>query len=62
MRDSRKWLRTYPYLGAPVEGHPRRYQMVVSEHRVIYRIDPDTGESMTAGDIRVVAVFGPGQP
>lgn len=62
LRDSRRRLRTYPYLGASIEGRPGRYQLVVSEHRVIYRVDPDTGESVTAGDIRVVAVFGPGQP
>ncbi len=62
LRDSRKRLRTYPYLGAPIEGWPGRYQLVVSEYRIIYRVDPDTGESATAGDIRVLAVFGPGQP
>ncbi len=62
LRDSRKRLRTYPYIGTPIEGHPKRYQLVVSEYRVIYRIDPDTGESATAGDLRVLAVFGPGRP
>ena len=62
LRDSRRRLVEYPYLGAPVDGHKGRYQIVVSEHRLIYRIDPDTGDSATAGDIRVLAVFGPGQP
>jgi plasmid stabilization system protein ParE len=62
LRDSRKQLRSYPYLGTAIEGHSGRYQMVISEHRVIYRVDPDTGESATAGNVRVIAVFGPGQP
>ncbi len=62
LRDSRKKLRTFPYLGVAIEGRPGRYQIVVSDHRLIYRIEPDTGDSVTAGDILVLAVFGPGQP
>jgi plasmid stabilization system protein ParE len=62
LRDSRKTLRTYPYLGAPVEGRPGRYQIIASDYRIIYLVDPDTGESATAGDILIVAVLGPGQP
>lgn len=62
LRDSRMRLRTYPYLGAPVADRPGRYRLVVGEYRLIYRVDPDTGVSDTAGDVRVVAVFGPGQP
>ena len=34
----------------------------MAEHRIVYRVDPDTGESSTAGDVRILAVFGPGQP
>jgi hypothetical protein len=30
-------------------------------YRVLYRLDPDTGSNDTAGDIRVLRVFGPGQ-
>jgi hypothetical protein len=37
-------------------------QLVVAEHRVIYRIDPDTGSSSTAGDVRILLVLGPGMP
>jgi hypothetical protein len=37
-------------------------QLVVANHRIIYRIDPDTGSSSTAGDIRVLVVLGPGLP
>ena len=62
LRGGLKGLRIYPYLGAPIAGQPGRYQLVISEHRVIYRVEPDTGESATAGDVRVLAVFGPGQP
>ena len=62
LRDSLRRLQTHPYLGARIDGRPGRYQWVVSGYRVIYRVDPDTGDSGTTGDIRVVAVFGPGQP
>ena len=62
LRDRRKRLRTHPYLGTPIEDRPERYLLFVSEHRLIYQVDPDTGESATAGDVRVVAMFGPGQP
>ena len=30
-------------------------------HRVIYRVDPDSGSNATAGDVLVLRVFGPGQ-
>jgi len=30
-------------------------------YRVLYRVSPDTGLSSTAGDVRVLRVFGPGQ-
>lgn len=62
LRTARKQLRTHPYLGARSTELPGRRQLVVSEHRIIYRLDPDTGESATAGDVRILAVFGPGQP
>ena len=29
--------------------------------RVLYEVDPDTGRSATAGDVRVLRVYGPGQ-
>lgn len=62
LRTSRLGLRDHPYLGAPSSELPGYRQLVVSEHRIIYRVTPDTGDSATAGDIRIVAVFGPGQP
>ncbi len=30
-------------------------------YRVLYELYPDTGVNMTAGDVRVLRVFGPGQ-
>jgi hypothetical protein len=30
-------------------------------YRVLYRVDPDTGHNETAGDVRVLRIFGPGQ-
>jgi len=30
-------------------------------YRVLYRVIPDTGRNDTAGDVRVLRVFGPGQ-
>ncbi len=62
LRDARRTLRAHPYLGRPSEEHPGHRQLVMSGYRLLYRVDPDTGDSDTAGDIRIVAVFGPGQP
>jgi plasmid stabilization system protein ParE len=45
--------------------HPQRErgrrEFSVEGHRVVYRVTPDTGRSATAGDVRIVRVFGPGQ-
>ena len=30
-------------------------------YRVLYRVIPDTGHDDTAGDVRILRVFGPGQ-
>jgi hypothetical protein len=35
--------------------------MTCEGHRVIYRVQPDTGLNATAGDVLVLRVFGPGQ-
>ena len=45
----------------PVADHPGRREMTCERHRVIYRVQPDTGLSATAGDVLVLRVFGPGQ-
>lgn len=62
MRVVPRALAAQPYLGVTSEEHPGHRQVVVSGYRIVYRIDPDTGDGATAGDIRIVAVFGPGQP
>jgi plasmid stabilization system protein ParE len=61
LREARSALRTHPYLGAPSEAFPGHRQHVVSSYRIIHRIDPDTGDSSTAGDVRIVTLFGPGE-
>jgi hypothetical protein len=30
-------------------------------YRVVYEVVPDTNDNATAGDVRVLAIFGPGQ-
>jgi len=61
LRDARRSLQDNPYLGSASAEHPSHRQLVISGYRVIYRVDPDTGAGATAGDIRIVAVFGPGE-
>jgi hypothetical protein len=41
---------------------PTRRMLVVREYRVIYTVNPDTGDNRTAGDVTVLAVLGPGEP
>ena len=55
-------LRRYPYLGAPDDERNGHRKPVKSGYRIIYRVSPDTGETKTAGDVIVVAIFGPGEP
>jgi plasmid stabilization system protein ParE len=55
-------LRSHPYLGSASQNHPGYYQLVIHGHRLIYRVIPDTGDGATAGDVLIVALFGPGQP
>ena len=62
LRDARRRLRTHPYLGPASDEHPGRRVLVVPGYRLIYRVAPDTGNNATAGDVRLLAVFGPGQP
>jgi plasmid stabilization system protein ParE len=62
LRGVRRRLREFPYLGAPDRDNFGYYRLVASEHRIIYAVDPDTGDRDTAGDVLIVAVFGPGQP
>ncbi len=62
LRAVRARLREFPYLGAPSPEHAGLRQIVVAEHRIIYRVDPDTGDSATAGEVLILTVLGPGMP
>lgn len=61
LRDHRRQLQAFPYIGAPDPEQPGLRRFVVSGYRLIYRVDPDTGDGATAGDVRVLALRGPGQ-
>jgi plasmid stabilization system protein ParE len=62
LRDAPAGLADAPYTGRPAPGLDGLRQLVVADHRIIYRIAPDTGLSSTAGDVRVLLALGPGLP
>ena len=62
LQDAGTRLLENPYLGARVAGAAPARQLAVSGYRLIYIVEPDTGNANTAGDIRIIAVLGPGQP
>jgi hypothetical protein len=46
----------------PVSEHPGVRELPCSGgYRVFYELHPDTGRDETAGDVRLLRVFGPGQ-
>ena len=46
----------------PVGQHPgTRECPCAGGYRVIYEVIPDTGRDETAGDVRILRVYGPGQ-
>ena len=51
----------HPYAGQRLQGTRGRYQIVISNYRVVYELSPDTHDSRAAGDVSIVAVLGPGQ-
>jgi plasmid stabilization system protein ParE len=54
-------LRQSPCLW-PAGDHPGVRELpCAGGYRALYRIIPDTGRDETAGDVRVLRVFGPGQ-
>jgi plasmid stabilization system protein ParE len=59
--QARRTLRDHPYIGVQDANQPIYRVLVVSDYRLVYRVLNDTGDHATAGDIRIVAVFGPGQ-
>jgi hypothetical protein len=61
-----------PRIIAAIEGlpgHPCRHarsehgrrEFSAEGHRIVYRVEPDTGSNSTAGDVLVLRIFGPGQ-
>lgn len=59
VRDARRQLRTLPYLGPESPDYPGCRALVI-EGYLIYEVAQDTGDSETAGDVTVLAVFPPG--
>jgi plasmid stabilization system protein ParE len=54
-------LRDHPCM-YPVGEHPGVRELPCDGgYRALYEVIPDTGRSETAGDVRVLRVFGPGQ-
>jgi plasmid stabilization system protein ParE len=45
----------------PVGEHPGIRELSRAGYRVLYRVEPDNGRNETAGDVRIMRVFGPGQ-
>jgi plasmid stabilization system protein ParE len=46
----------------PLGDHPGVRELpCAGGYRALYEVTPDTGRSETAGDVRVLRVFGPGQ-
>jgi len=61
IRTDIRRLRQSPCLW-PVGQHPGvREVSCAGGYRALYRVIPDTGRNATAGDVRVLRVFGPGQ-
>lgn len=42
-------------------SHPGTREILVHGYRIIYEVNPDTGDNSTAGNVEVLRVFGPGQ-
>jgi plasmid stabilization system protein ParE len=54
-------LRDYPCLHPVGQSPGVRELPCDGGYRALYRVSPDTGHDGTAGDVRVLRVFGPGQ-
>lgn len=61
IRDAIERLREHPCL-YPVVNYPGVRELPCpGGWRAFYEIDPDTGRDDSAGDVRVLRVYGPGQ-
>jgi len=54
-------LREQPCLHPVGQHRGLRELPCAGGYRALYRVTPDTGRDETAGDVRVLRVFGPGQ-
>ncbi len=61
IRASIRQLRDRPCLYAVGDQPGVRELPCEGGYRALYRLHPDTGRNDTAGDVRVLRVFGPGQ-
>jgi plasmid stabilization system protein ParE len=59
LRDMRRRLRDRPYLGPKSQEHPGCRYFVCEGYVIVYQVAPDTGDTATAGDIIILALFGP---
>ncbi len=62
LKQARRDLRVSPCMGGTADPeHNGLRRRAVAGFRLIYRVEPDTNSNETAGDMRVLALFGPGQ-
>ncbi len=54
-------LRDHPYRWPRGRHSGVRERLCAGGWRALYEVDPDTGRDDTAGDVRVLRVYGPGQ-
>jgi hypothetical protein len=45
----------------PKGEEPGTRQRVVEGYTIVYSVDPDTNDRVTAGDVYVLRIYGPGQ-
>jgi len=60
IRAAIRRLKAHPCLHPEGERIGTR-ELSCERHRIVYRVDPDTGHDATTGDVQVLRVFGPGQ-
>ena len=61
IRDAVRALRTEPITWRRSADHPAYRERPVAGYVIVYRVEPDTDDRRTAGDVLVIRVFGPGQ-